>query len=149
MALTPQDTFNEDFDEFEDDAIASESNETIAPSKTWRIDFDTGRLTSAIIDGKDALQQMVAITVQTPRSRHYIYSEDMGISAEEIMGAGLVNEIAADEIAQDVAEALELDDRVQSVVSVDVDIEDGVATIYPDIEMVADGSEDYFDSEVE
>lgn len=149
MALTPQEAFNEEFDEFETDAIESELSETTAPSKTWRIDFDKGRLTSAIIDGKDAVQQMVALTVQTPRSRHYIYSDDMGISAEEIMSANQLNEIAADEIAQDVAEALELDDRIDSVVSVDVDITDGVATIYPELELVSDGSENTFESEVE
>ncbi|OIN67387.1 hypothetical protein BLD48_05715 [Exiguobacterium sp. KRL4] len=149
MAFTPQESFNDDFDEFEADAVEAEETITIAPSQTWRIDFANGRLTPAIIDGKDAVMQMAAIVVQTQRGRHYIYDEDFGVGADEIISANLPTAIAMDEMSQEVAEALEQDDRVDSVISVAVDIVDGVATVDPVIELVEDGTESEFEGEVD
>ena len=93
--------------------------------------------------------QMAAIVTQTQRGRHFIYDDDFGVSADEIISSDLPNAIAADEMAQEVAEAIEQDDRVESVVSVDVDITEGIATINPTIEMVSDGTENVFESEEE
>ena len=149
MAFTPEENFNDDFDEFEAGAIEDEETTTIAPSQTWRIDFASGRLSSAIIDGKEAVMQMAAIVTQTQRGRHFIYDDDFGVSADEIISSDLPNAIAADEMAQEVAEAIEQDDRVESVVSVDVDITEGIATINPTIELVSDGTENVFESEEE
>lgn len=149
MALSPIEAFNEDFDDFETDAIEEEEETTIAPSQTWRIDFENGRLTSAIIDGEDAVKQMAVIVVQTQRGRYFIYDEDFGVSADEIMAADLPIALATDEMAQEVAEAIEQDDRVESVLSVEVDFEDGIVSVDPVIELVADGSENIFESEEE
>lgn len=149
MSFTPEEAFNDDFDEFEPDAIEAEETTAIAPSQTWRIDFANGRLRSAIIDGEEAVMQMAAIVTQTQRGRHFIYDDDFGVSADEIIGSDLPNAIASDEMAQEVAEAIEQDDRVDSVVSVDVDITEGIATINPTIELVSDGTENVFESEEE
>lgn len=147
MSFSSEETFNDAFDDFESSEIESEDSETIAPSQTWKIDFESGRLTSAIIDGMDAVMQMVNIVVQTERDRYYIYDEDFGVSADEIISSDLPPEVAADELAQDIADAIEQDDRVESVPSVEVDIVEGVATFEPVIELVADGTEDVFESE--
>lgn len=91
----------------------------IAPSKTWRIDFNTGRI-GGQIDGDDAIRQFIRKALTTARSRYLIYDGDYGQEITDLIGQDLTQSLMDEEIPRLVREAIEYDDRIASVSKVDV-----------------------------
>lgn len=87
------------------------------PSKTWRLDPDTGRV-RGWIDGEEALQQAVLLRLSTPRYEHVIYSFDYGSELEGLIGKdGGYAMAAAPALAE---ECLLRDDRIRAVSRMEV-----------------------------
>jgi hypothetical protein len=121
MALAPEIGIEE--------AIESEdfSLETIRLSeKTYRFDFDTGRLTSELISGLEGVRQFVMLSLRIPRYAHAIYSADTGNELEETLSdPETTTEYKMTEIPRLITEAIIYDERINRVHTFDIEqIED-------------------------
>ncbi|MFZ4454343.1 DUF2634 domain-containing protein [Salibacterium aidingense] len=95
-------------------------NETRQPSKTWRLDFENGRIRRPI-DGERAIRQFVRKTLMTERFRYAIYSADHGSELESLIGANITDNLKNVEIPRLVREALVVDDRIADVTNFEVE----------------------------
>ncbi|WP_178897065.1 DUF2634 domain-containing protein [Bacillus altitudinis] len=107
MALSPEEEI-EDMDEDEE--------EVVEPSTTYRIDFETGRLTNEKINGLDAIRQFVYMALRTERYSHAVYSHDVGCEVQEaVFDEESTDEYKEMEIPRLIEEALLVDERIESV----------------------------------
>jgi hypothetical protein len=107
MALTPDSTNDVT-------TIQDETTQTIAPSKTWAIDFENGTI-SGFIDDDVAIKQFALKALMTERSKYAIYTEDYGTELSTLIGADVTAALLASEIPRMIEEALIYDDRIDSV----------------------------------
>lgn len=91
----------------------------IQPSKTWRIDLNSGRIRGHI-DGEEAVRQYIRKALMTARNRYLIYDDSYGEEVRELIGENLSQELMDVEIPRLVREAIEYDDRIESVTNVEV-----------------------------
>lgn len=89
------------------------------PSKTWRIDPATHRL-SGTCEGYEAVCQAVNIILNVERYRWQIFQSSSGMEWEGLLGqdAGFV----AAELQRRVTEALMMDDRVTGIENFDYNV---------------------------
>nr|DAW17566.1 MAG TPA: Protein of unknown function (DUF2634) [Caudoviricetes sp.] len=89
------------------------------PSKTWRIDPPTHRL-SGTCEGYDAVRQAVNIILNVERYRWQIFQSSSGMEWEGLLGqdAGFV----AAELQRRATEALMMDDRVTGIENFDYNV---------------------------
>lgn len=67
-----------------------EEQDIAAPKiyKEYEFNFETGKLTGKVLEGKEALKMWIYKTLLTKRYKHLIYSWDYGQDLEEIIGQG-------------------------------------------------------------
>ncbi|MBM0064923.1 DUF2634 domain-containing protein [Alkalicoccobacillus gibsonii] len=111
MTITPGLNFVED--------VESEEIET---SATYAIDFDTGRISTRLIDGIDAIKQFVILSLRTERFAYAIYSHDIGSELKAVCA----DEEASDaykemEIPRVIEEALLYDERIEAISNMEVE----------------------------
>ena len=94
--------------------LAETADDTVQPSKTYRLDFENGRL-GGFIDEKEALQQAVHKALITARERFLIYTDEYGCEIEDLIGASVTKSFVETEIPRVIEEALIYDDRIESV----------------------------------
>ena len=82
------------------------------PSRTYRIDFERGRVIGKT-DGLEAVKQAVYKILHTDRSRHLIYTPDYGMEWDGIFGGNPV--FVRAELRRRITEALLADDRIEAV----------------------------------
>lgn len=110
MSLLPQ---NET--EMLDEYLERVSNDaTDRPSKTYSLDFNTGRI-GGFIDGKEALKQFIRKAIITERSKWRIYTDDYGCELPSLIGQDVTPGFLQSEIPRVVTEAIEYDERILSV----------------------------------
>ncbi|WP_028988022.1 DUF2634 domain-containing protein [Thermicanus aegyptius] len=101
-------------------SIDNQNTQTVEqPSRTWRLDFDHGRV-AGMIDGLDAVQQAVAKILQTERFRHLIYDADYGVELNGLIGQNFM--FVQSELRRRIREALTQDDRIEDVMDFQIDI---------------------------
>ncbi|MFV0401115.1 MAG: DUF2634 domain-containing protein [Oscillospiraceae bacterium] len=83
-----------------------------SPTHTYHLDLQSKRILG-MVDGLDAITQMVYKTLYTERYAYLIYNWDYGVGLEEYLGED-INFVMAD-ITGAITEALMVDDRVLSV----------------------------------
>lgn len=104
-----------------DDFLESETQTPkVEPSKTYRINFETGRI-SGMVDEKEALKQFIKKALLTNRSHYRIYSDDYGCEIEQLIGRNVTDSFLQAEIPRMVREALVYDDRINEVTNVTVE----------------------------
>lgn len=86
--------------------------EFIEPSKTYKIDFEDGKIIG-LCDGIEALKQAAILILQTERFQHLIYSDNYGSEFKNIIG--LDRNIAESEHRRVIREALTQDYRIEEV----------------------------------
>ncbi|MGE6670974.1 DUF2634 domain-containing protein [Bacillus altitudinis] len=107
MALSPEEEI-EDVDE--------DAEDVVEPSTTYRIDFESGRLTNEKISGLDAIRQFVYMALRTERYSHAVYSHDVGCEVQEaVSDEESTDEYKEMEIPRLIEEALLVDERIESV----------------------------------
>lgn len=84
----------------------------VHPSRTWRLDAETGRIAGKI-DGLEAVKQAVFKILQTERYAYMAYSFDYGVELRSLMGQSPA--YAQSELRRRIAEALLQDARIQNV----------------------------------
>lgn len=117
MALTPINYVIDSADELVEDSTVIETQPE--PSKTWRLDLETGRIGSTI-DGTEAVRQFIRKAITTSRNRYLIYDDDYGSELKDFIGQTLTDSLADVEIPRLVREAIAYDDRIADVLSADV-----------------------------
>lgn len=88
------------------------SRTAVHPSRTWRLDAETGRIAGKI-DGLEAVKQAVFKILQTERYAYMAYSFDYGVELKNLMGQSPA--YAQSELRRRIAEALLQDARIQNV----------------------------------
>lgn len=100
------------------------SDQNTMTSRTYKIDFDKGRIVG-YIDGLEAVKQAVHKILLTERFNYLIYSPDYGAELEGLIGKPRA--YVRSEIKRRVREALMQDDRVVDVVDFDIRFEEETA----------------------
>ncbi|CUB44659.1 MULTISPECIES: DUF2634 domain-containing protein [Bacillus] len=112
MALSPEIVF----DDFEDDS------EAIETSRTYRIDFENGRITNELIAGLEAIKQFVYMALHTERYSYSVFSHDIGNELQEVLSDNETTDAYKKmEIPRLIEEALIYDDRISSVTDFEID----------------------------
>ncbi|MGA4837169.1 DUF2634 domain-containing protein [Bacillus velezensis] len=112
MALSPE----IEFDDFEDDS------EAIEKSRTYRIDFENGRITNELIAGLEAIKQFVYMALHTERYSYSVFSHDIGNELQEVLSDNETTDAYKKmEIPRLIEEALIYDDRISSVTDFEID----------------------------
>ncbi|MCY7494786.1 DUF2634 domain-containing protein [Bacillus safensis] len=110
MALSPE----EEIEEIEEDV-------EVETSTTYRIDFETGRLTGETISGIEAIRQFIYMTFRTERYAHPIYSHDIGTEIQELLtDTEATDEYKEMEIPRLLEEALLVDERIDHIEELEV-----------------------------
>ncbi|AWI37935.1 hypothetical protein BA81_12600 [Bacillus safensis FO-36b] len=110
MALSPEEEIEE-----------TEEDEEVETSTTYRIDFETGRLTGETISGIEAIRQFVYMTLRTERYAHPIYSHDIGTEIQELLtDTEATDEYKEMEIPRLLEEALIVDERIDHIEELEV-----------------------------
>lgn len=114
MALTPI-NFATDTEEVQ----TVSTTQPVQPSKTWRMDLESGRI-DGFIDDKDAVRQYIKKALMTARNRYLIYDEFYGEEIRDLIGHGLTPTLMDVEIPRLVREAIQYDDRIDAIPNVEV-----------------------------
>lgn len=110
VALSPE----EEIEEIEED-------EEVETSTTYRINFETGRLTGETISGIEAIRQFIYMTLRTERYAHPIYSHDIGTEIQELLtDTEATDEYKEMEIPRLLEEALLVDERIDHIEELEV-----------------------------
>ncbi|MEH7792800.1 DUF2634 domain-containing protein [Bacillus safensis] len=110
MALSPEEEIEE-----------TEEDEEVETSTTYRIDFETGRLTGETISGIEAIRQFIYMTLRTERYAHPIYSHDIGTEIQELLtDTEATDEYKEMEIPRLLEEALLVDERIDHIEELEV-----------------------------
>ena len=88
-----------------------------APSRTYKIDFDAGRV-CGFCDSTEAMKQAIYKILQTERFEFLIYSWNYGIELNAVVGKSY--QVFASEIKRVIREALLADSRITDVVDFEV-----------------------------
>ncbi|MCG8398098.1 DUF2634 domain-containing protein [Bacillus atrophaeus] len=112
MTLSPE----IQFDDIEDDS------EVIETSRTYRIDFENGRITNELITGLEAVKQFVYMALHTERYSYSVFSHDIGNELQEVLSDNETTDAYKKmEIPRLVEEALIYDDRISSVTEFEIE----------------------------
>lgn len=84
----------------------------IEPTKTYKIDFETGKIVG-FCDGIEALKQAIYLILNTERYEYLIYSDDYGSELKSLIGKD--RDIAESEYKRRIKEALIQDDRINNI----------------------------------
>lgn len=88
-----------------------------APTKTYKIDFESGRV-GGFVDDTEAMKQAIYKILQTDRFAFLIYSWNYGIELDAAVGKSY--QVFASEIKRVIHEALLADSRITDVVDFSV-----------------------------
>lgn len=100
-------------------------NQEVQTSRTYRYNYETGKITNEIISGLEALKQFVYFQLRTRRYLHPIYSGYIGQEFTEVLSDKEVTmQYKLSELPRLIEECLIYDDRVDSVHSFNIIQED-------------------------
>lgn len=92
------------------ESFSIEYTATSMPSKTYKIDWETGRI-RGFIDGKDAIRQSIELAITTERYLWSIYSRNYGSEIYNLIGKS--DAYAMTEIKRMIQDALSPDARIK------------------------------------
>jgi len=99
-----------------------EEESVFEPHQTYRYDYETGEITSELIDGIEAVRQFAYFALRTPRYAYSIYSDDYGSEIEELLSdAEVTTEFKKMELPRLIEEALIYDDRISEVTDFEIE----------------------------
>lgn len=86
-----------------------ERTSTVMPSKTYKIDWEAGRI-GGFIDGKEAVRQSMELEITTERYLWPIYSWNYGSEIYQLIGKS--DAYAMSEMERLIKDALSIDSRI-------------------------------------
>lgn len=102
------------------------------PTKTYKFDFETGRI-RGFIDDMEAVKQFIRKAIITERSKWRIYTDDYGCELPSLLGQDVTEGFMHSEIPRMVRETIEYDDRITSVDNVTARRDGDAVFIYADV----------------
>lgn len=96
-----------------DTSLNLNSNE-ILPFKTYKMDFEQGRIIGVITDGVEAVKQYIKKTLLTERFKYLIYDDQYGSEIEMLKTLELSEEAKKVELENAITDALS-DKRIQKL----------------------------------
>ncbi|EPD52749.1 hypothetical protein HMPREF1210_01129 [Paenisporosarcina sp. HGH0030] len=116
-------------------------DESSLPTRTYKIDLIKGRITG-FIDGRQAIEQSILVSLSTDRFAHLIYSEDFGF--ENMIGRERL--FVAGELPRRIKETVLQDERITDIENFVLEFDGDNATvsftaitIYGDVEVLKGG----------
>jgi len=107
------------------DIPETETNRTVSPSKTYKLDFENRRVYSEKIDGKEAIEQFIHKALRTRRLAHPIYSSGYGSELYDLIRDNTVTiEYKKSEIQRLITETIIYDDRIEQVSDFNIQIDE-------------------------
>lgn len=112
MPLTPY--YSEEDDEIssEDELLELDYEESIYPSKTYKLNTEKGRIVG-FTDGVDAIKQAIYCILSTERYQYEAYDSNYGVELNDLIGQPMDYVVA--EIQRRITEALTYDSRIETV----------------------------------
>jgi len=104
--------------------IEPNNEEMVETSRTYKINFETGRM-MGITDGVDAVKQSVYKILNTERFVHLIYSNWYGFQGNHLIGQS--EAVLRVELERRIREALLQDDRVSDITDVLIKVQGDAA----------------------
>lgn len=95
------------------DGIDMDALSVIAPSKTYKINYDTNSRAIGYRTGIDAMKQAIYKIINTERYQYIIYSWNYGIELDDLFGQPIPYVYA--ELQRRIEEALRADERIKQV----------------------------------
>lgn len=89
-----------------------EVEEIVEPTKTYKIDFQSGKIIG-VCDSIEALKQAIQLILSTERYEYLIYSWNYGSELKHLIGKD--RDIAESEIKRRISEALIQDERIKNI----------------------------------
>ena len=83
--------------------------------REYEIDFQTGRLTGKIVEGKEALRVWCFLALHTERYKYRIHTWDYGHELSELIGAGYEIDYTKSEIERMISDCLTAHPDIQSI----------------------------------
>lgn len=102
------------------------------PTKTYKLDFGTGRI-GGFIDDLEAVKQFIRKAIITERSKWPIYTDDYGNEFPGLLGQDVTDGFLRSEAPRMIRETLEYDDRIVSVNNVTARRDGDAVFIYADV----------------
>lgn len=102
------------------------------PTKTYKIDFETGRI-RGFIDDMEAVKQFIRKAIITERSKWRIYTDDYGNELPGLIGQDVSDGFLRSEAPRMIRETIEYDDRITSVNNVTARRDGDAVFIYADV----------------
>lgn len=107
----------------------TEQQDIDMPSKTYKINFETGEIIAEFIDEEEAVLQAIHKLIKTHRFFYDIYSDDYGSELDTVIGEQHTAEYLTMEIQRIIEDAVEVDDRILGVDDFVVEVIGDTATV--------------------
>lgn len=108
------------FPEFPIEGITEDSQQ---PSKTYKLDFDTGRIIG-MVDNLQAVNQSITKTLMTPRFDCYAYDDQYGSEIAKLMRSdGVTREYLRSEAESQLNDALLADSRIDRLEDISIEFD--------------------------
>ena len=108
----------------------------------YDFDFETGKLTGKILEGKEALQVWIYKTLLTKRYSHLIYSWDYGQDLEEMIGKSYEKGLIRSEVERRIKDCLLINDKITActhfniqLINDQLNVDFKVNTIYGEVDI--------------
>jgi phage baseplate assembly protein W len=123
---------------YDEDLLEGIEEDEIEPSLNYKMNLDKERVVGSV-DGLEAMKQVIFKILHTERYEYPIYSWDYGVELKDLIGRPM--SYVLPELERVITEALEADDRIDSVDNFEFDVQKNkvsvtftVHTIYGDLE---------------
>lgn len=110
-------------------------------AKEFEIDFKTGQLTGATVEGLEAVKAWVFLALKVGRYKHLIYSWDYGTELEDLIGKTYSLEYLNAEIPRLIEETLSLNKYIKGVDNFNIELSNDRISIMFDLDTVYGGGE--------
>ncbi len=123
---------------YDEDLLEGIEEDEIEPSLNYKMNLDKERVVGSV-DGLEAMKQVIFKILHTERYEYPIYSWDYGVELKDLIGRPM--SYVLPELERVITEALEADDRIDSVDNFEFDVQKNkvsvtftVHTIFGDLE---------------
>ena len=95
---------------------------TINTHKEYGFDFQKGKLTNKVLEGKEALKVWIYKTLLTTRYTYPIYSWDYGQDLDELIGQGYEKGFIESEVERRIKECLLVNDKITGCTNFEISL---------------------------
>lgn len=91
--------------------------------KEYEFNFETGKMTGKLLEGKEALKMWIYKALLTQRYRYTIYSWDFGQDLEELIGQGYEKGFIQSEVERRIKDCLLINNNIKDCTNFNINLE--------------------------